>query len=442
MRLTAGFHKYDNMVHDTLILNCMNPGLRKTCALLGLLLVAMLAGPADAASIGTEWKERPYTETPFSGVIFSDDGSIVWAGGEQMIVRVWDGQKRWGGRAGSVAAMSTGGEWGVDGIGNNVVLFNRSMVEEWTRTMDGAVKAVAISKNGSLVISADGKGNYNAWAKNGEFLGRAKDDVVKQVAISPAENLVVATTEAGMRIYTPTLDLVWADNKSGSLDTYIVISGDSSTIITAGGNRLSSHTGTGKVNWVTNPSAEAISDIACNYDCSFVIVGSQDGTVQAIDRYGKTHWSYKAGQWINAVAVSQSATITAAGGLDGTIYLLDRSGTLLTRKKLDSNLRPRSLAITHDGRRIAAADLTSLWGLSVMGDADPVITRTFTVAPLDPVRTTAVTTVPVTETIPAATPAEPVTTLPQPQPTAKSSAGLLPAAGALAAAFSLAAIRK
>jgi WD40 repeat protein len=408
-------------------------GFRISLAVLGLLILACLTGTAAATSLGTVWKDRSFIEAPFTGVMFSTNGTIVFAGGEQMLLRTWDGNKRWGGKAGTYAAMSTDGENVVQGAGSSLVLMDNTMVEQWTRNMDGQVRAVAISKNGTCVIGADDKGNYNSWAKNGDFIGRTKDDVVKRIAISPTENIIVATTDAGLRIYTTTLAPVWWDNKSGSLDTAILIAGDGSTIITAGGNRLSSHTSTGKVNWVTNPTKDAITDIACNYDCSVIIIGSQEGTVQAIDRLGRSHWTYPAGQWVNAVGISSDASVIAAGGLDGTVYILDRAGKMATKKKMDTGIRPQSLAVSGDGKRIVVADQNFLYGLSVLGNTEPGVIEI-----IQPATTTVRTSTTLTATPPAPTTMVPVTTgqIPEtpvpPAPTQKSPAGILPVLGALA----------
>jgi len=415
----------------------MIAGLPRPPALLCLLLIAFLAGPAGATSLGTDWKERPYTDNPFSGVVFSDDGNYVLATGDQMLLRSWDGSDRWGGRSGNVAAMSGNGGFVATGIGQALVLLDRNMVDNWTRNMNGQIRAVAISKNGSFVISADDQGNYNTWAANGEFLGRTTDDPVKHIALSPTENIIAATTEKGVRIFTPIFNPVWSDNKSGSLDTYVLISSDGKTILTAGGNRLSSRTSTGTTNWVTTPTKNAIIDMACNRDCSAIILGSQDGTVQALDRYGNTRWTYDAGQWVNAVAITEDATVIAAGALDGTIFLLDRTGNVITSRKMDRGIRERSLAISRNGKRIAVADQVNLYGLSVLGDANPGAFETFTPPPLDPVKAwgTRETATPAPTTIVSVT-TEIIATTPAPatNPTQKSPAGILPVLGALAAA--------
>ena len=78
---------------------------------------------------------------------------------------------------------------------------------------------------------------------------------------------------------------------------------------------------------------KAISGIACSYDCSVIVIGSQDKSIQAMDRYGKVHWTYPVGEWINSVAVSQNADVIVAAGIDRNLYVLDHNGKLLAKRR-------------------------------------------------------------------------------------------------------------
>lgn len=347
----------------------MNTGTRITILSALFIIATCLASPAAATSLGIDWKQSPMlADSLFSGIVMTPDGSTVFTGGSQLMVRNWDGP-RWGGKAGFVAAMSPDGSYVATCTDNTVTVLNRSGFEMWSRNMDGKVKAVAIAKGGEFVITADDKGNYNAWTTNGEFIARNQSAVVKRLAVSPTGNLVVATTESGIRFYSASLDPVWTDPRAGSLDDYIVISDDGATVITAGGPRLSSHTAKGVRNWQVDVTDTAINDVACTQDCSLVLVGSQDNTLKGIDRYGKTRWTYGTSQWVNAVGTSANGAVIAAGVNDGTVIVLDHRGRLQTEKKFDPRIQPRTLAVSRDGTRIAVADQHYLYGLSVY-DAD------------------------------------------------------------------------
>ena len=368
-----------------------------------LLLGACLVGTVAGISLGIDWKQAPFLpDTTFSGVSLTPDASLVCSGGSQLLVRSWDGTFHWGGQPGFVAAMSADGNYVVTSSGSTITLLNSSGTQLWSRNMDGQVRAVAVSPNGSFVISADDKGNYNSWGANGDFYGRNRTELVKRLAVSPAGDLVVETTEAGIRYVTPALNPVWTDNRPGSLDDLIVISSDGSTVVTAGGSRISSHTDTGALNWQADVTNGAINDVACNEDCSIIIAGTQDNTVLAVDRYGKTHWTYPTGQWANAVASSRSGSVIAAGANDGTVFVLDHGGKLLTRRTFDGRIQPRTVAVSGDGSRIVVADLHNLYGLSLIGAnaAGTGSDTIFVAATLNPVvhtsiPSTTVTTVPV-----------------------------------------------
>jgi hypothetical protein len=110
----------------------MNTGRRTLLLLFSCILAGCLIGTAAAASLGIDWKERPPTDSPFAGVAISQNGSIVYAGGNQMYVRTWDGEHHWGGRLARVAAMSADGMYVVQSIGNTVVLLDPDGVESWS----------------------------------------------------------------------------------------------------------------------------------------------------------------------------------------------------------------------------------------------------------------------------------------------------------------------
>jgi WD40 repeat protein len=394
----------------------MITGFRVHLLVSGLILASCLVGTVAGVSLGIDWEQNPVlTDNTFSGVTLTPNSSIIYSGGSQLLVRSWDSNFHWGGQSGFIAAMSADGGYVVTSTGSTVTLLNASGTQIWSRNMDGQIRAVAVAPNGTFVISADDRGNYNSWGPNGDFYARNKTDVVKRLAIAPTGNLVVATTERGILFFTPGLEPVWTDSRAGNLDEYIVISADGSTIITAGGPRLSSHTSKGVLNWQADVTNTAINDVACSEDCSLIVVGSQDNTVQGIDRYGKTHWTFPTGQWTNAVGVSRSGAVIAAGSNDGTLFILDHGGRLLTKRLLDGRIQIRSVAVSRDGTRVVAADQYKLYGMSLIGmsPADAGSDTIFVAATLNPAPKTT-------------TPVTPATTAPEVTAIVRESPAPLP----------------
>jgi hypothetical protein len=118
--------------------------------------------------------------------------------------------------------------------------------------------------------------------------------------------------------------------------------------------------------------------------------------------------------------------------------VLDHSGKLLTQRKSDTAIQPRSLAVSSDGTRIVAADQLNLYGFDLLGlsAGDTGSDTIYVEAPLNPI-TTAITlppATPVTSQSEVTMPAESrPTTLPAPTATQKSPAApwiVIPAAAA------------
>jgi WD40 repeat protein len=407
----------------------MSRGLWFRLLVISSLLAGCLAGAAAAATLGTDWKERAPDGGSYLGVMITPDASLVYAGGGNIYVRSWDREIHWGNRPARVAALSDDGKRVVLGEGNKLFAFDNTGVENWSRTMNGYVKAVAISPNGSFIISANDKGDYISWGKDGEFTARLTNQTANTIAYAPTGDLVVVATDRGLRFYNCKLELIWCDNRTESLDTFIAISGDGSSVIVAGYNQIASYTRDGRLNWRKEVTKDPIIDMHCSSDCSVIIVAGQDKEIVAIDRYGTVHWKYKVGQWVNAVGVSQDASVIAAGGIDRTVYVLDRSGTLITSKKTDAIIQPRSIAVSSNGRRIVVADQMNLYGFSLVGDTvTPDVPETSTRTQLKPVPTTNTVTPAVISPVITA-----LTTIPAPRTTTYSPLSpllLVPALGA------------
>jgi hypothetical protein len=243
---------------------------------------------------------------------------------------------------------------------------------------------------------------------------------------------VVVLTEKGLRFYDRKLELVWYDSRTESRDEFVAISSDGSTVIVAGWNEVASYARDGTLNWRKEITKNPIIDMDCSFDGAAIVVAGQDKNIVAIDRYGTVRWTYDTEQWINAVGVSRDASVIAAGGIDRTVYVLGRSGTLITKRKVDAIIQPRSIAVSSDGRRIVVADQTNIYGFSMIGDAvAPDFPETYTQAPLNPVSTINPTAVPATTLVAAPAPSV-IPTVPLPPKTYSpvNPLLLLPALGA------------
>jgi hypothetical protein len=385
----------------------------------GFLLLLCLIGSVTGAVLTQSWKERPAGDGSFSGVLFSTNGSTVYAGGNQILVRSWNGDKRWGGLSGTLATMSAEGNRVISAIDNSIRVYDNTGQEIWTRNEGAPFRAVAISSDGSLIIGADNNGYIHSYKTNGERWGRNKTDLIKTIAVSPSKSLVVAISEDGLKFFSPAMEQIWVDNRSGSLDSFITFSADSSTVITSGDTIVSSFTKSGELNWRKDVTRNAITDMACSDDCTSIVLGSQDGNIWNLNKKGETRWTYPAGSWINGIGVSRDNSVIAAGALDGTLYILDKDGNLLTKTKTDTNIQQRSVAVSRGGNRIVVADQGALYGFDLFGEPDGTAKETVSPVSLSP--TTSSTLLPVKTTLPKTVPSTIGTTLPETTTTPKST---------------------
>jgi WD40 repeat protein len=391
----------------------------------GLLLVMSLAGAVNAAGLVKTWEERTPADTPFSGVMFSNDSATVSAGGAQIFARSWEGNKKWWGYSGRLAAMSADGNYFVSAVGREIHRIDNNGTELWIVGTNTPVRAVATSNDGMLIVGADDTGNLFAWGTKDGSMSQIKTDLVKQIAIAPSGSFIVLTTEAGIEYLTPPvfdpprLERIWRDNKSGSLESFIEISSDSSTVITSGDIRVSSHTSNGALNWRKDVFQSAITDMACSSDCSTIVLGGQEGNVLVLNQLGQEQWKYPAGSWINGVGVSGDGTIIAAGTLDKNLYILNKEGRLIAKTTMKTTIQPRSVAVSGDGKHIVVADQVALYGFDLTRVPEVTPEELFTPAPV--ATATNSPQVPFTTTLPITLPPVTMKTVPEKSGTYSSS---------------------
>jgi WD40 repeat protein len=388
----------------------------------GFLLIMSLTGIVTAAGLVKSWEERSPLDNPFSGVVISKDNSTVYAGGSQIFVRSWEGEKKWLGWSGILASMSADENYFISGLGDRIQLDDKNGNGVRIVSTDAQVRAVALSSDGSIMIGADDSGNIYSWRANNNKRYSIHTDLVRQMAYSPSDSFIVVTTEAGLAYYTPYMDEIFVDNKSGSLESFIEISSDSSTVITSGETRVSSHTNRGVLNWRKDVTQNAIIDMACSDDCSTIVLGSQDQNVLVLDQYGEIQWKYPTGSWVNGVGVSGDGSIIAATTQDRNLYVLDKEGRLIAKTTTDTALQPLTVAVSGDGKHIVIADQVALYGFELIGV--PEVSPGEILNPAPVVTATSSTQVPLNTTLPKTLP--PVTMKTVPEKTGTYSSSLNP----------------
>ena len=117
IRTTPPIHKQVIPMIETLFMGTtMNTQFRINGVITVFLVIIGLTGGVTGASLTQSWQEHPADDATFSNPLISADGSIVFAGGNQLLVRSWNGDTRWGGLSGNVATMSSDGNYFVSAL--------------------------------------------------------------------------------------------------------------------------------------------------------------------------------------------------------------------------------------------------------------------------------------------------------------------------------------
>ena len=91
----------------------------------------------------------------------SADGSTVYTGVTRCLYDPGT-EPATGGRAGTVATMSSDGNYVVSAAGDLIQVLDRNGSVNWIRGRGAPIRAVAISPDASLIVSADERGDIHS----------------------------------------------------------------------------------------------------------------------------------------------------------------------------------------------------------------------------------------------------------------------------------------
>jgi WD40 repeat protein len=367
--------------------------------LCSLVFLACLLMPAAGAT-DPLWTERATTSGELSGVVISEDGSTIVAGGDQLIALSRNGKKLWTGWSGTRLAISRDGNYIVTARDQTVRLITGTGSMLWDESLEVPVTDISMTPDASL-IAAGGGSRVRLINASGAGFRQNTTIQVGHLRLFPEGNKVVITTKKGVQTSNLTLMSEWADENM--TQDLVEVAADGSSFVTVTNNRIRLYTWDGIMIWDRAlPGRNALA-FAYSRDGSTIVVGRDDNTLQVLDRHGTLLWTARAGHWVTSVAVSDDGNTIAAGSMDKTLSVYDRAGTKLGSFTAREPIRARSVAVSGDGSVIAAVDASTVYGFSRSQFTAPVTTTVPATTPR-----TAVTT-PATVTTSPATPLSPIT---------------------------------
>jgi WD40 repeat protein len=201
-----------------------------------------------------------------------------------------------------------------------------------------------------------------SWYNSGAGLGSNTTGRIKHIIISPAKDQIVVTTGNALRSFNLSYVPFWTDDEVSP--DLVEMSADGTHLVTASGNWIWFHHGSGKRIWENHIQGGSILSLAFSRDGSTIVAGQDDNTITVLDSDGNVLWTAQAGNWVTTVGVSDNGLVIVAGSMDKNLYVFDKKGTLLGTFQALGVLKSRSVGISGDGSRIVAVDGTNVYGFS------------------------------------------------------------------------------
>ena len=312
-------------------------------ALLALVCLSLVAPALAAAPLWT----HNATE-PVGGCAVSSDGRVIVVSSD--LVHIFDRKgslvaTTW--RANAVA-VNPAGSLVVSGTGDAVRGVARNGTELWSAP--NASVAVAVSGDGATVAALGPGGLLSTFNAAGVRVGTtdtgATGDAL-EVAVSRNGSVVVSTDAGGVRAFTRKGAERWSVELANPSALAMNASGDLVAVGDGGSVKFYNLTGELLARVAT---AGRVRSLAMTPSANLTVAGAEDGSVAALGPDGGPLWNLSVGSRVNGVAVSGSGAAVAVASGDGRLRLLAGNGTPLWDAPLAGE--PRSLALSADGTTV------------------------------------------------------------------------------------------
>jgi WD40 repeat protein len=314
-------------------------------------------------------------------VSISADGSLIVAGGDQLVGISRDGKKLWAGWNGELVEINRDGKYIVTSYGSIVRLFDSNGVSLWDQSFLESVTDISITPDGLMIAAGSGT-VVKSWHNSGAGLGSNTTSRIKHLTISPARDQIVVTSGNALRSFNVSYVPFWTDDEVSP--DLVEMSADGTHIVTASGNWIWFHHSSGTRIWEKHIQGGSILSLAFSRDGSTIVAGQDDNSITVLDSNSNVLWTAQAGNWVMSVGGSDNGSVIVAGSMDKNLYVFDRKGTLLGTFQATGVFKSHSVGISGDGARIVAVDGADVYGFSGSQFSRPIPTGTHGTAIIPP----------------------------------------------------------
>jgi len=227
-------------------------------------------------------------------------------------------------------------------------------VYQWTFETTDEITALAVSDNGSRLVSGCRDGRVYVFNSGGSTrrIFKEQDEIV-QVAISPDGNFTAWASIDG-KISLAEGTKVVLQRRVKNLVRAISIGGDGKFWAYAIDDKIYYLDSSGEVFW-TRTAPDWVRSIRVSKDSSWVFVGTVAGDILAYTNEGNLAWSKKLGTAVERIRISPEIGYLSVGLKNNLVHLFSLSGTEIIKFTLGDNVR----LLTFNQDIIEA--ITSIW---------------------------------------------------------------------------------
>ena len=313
-------------------------------ALLALVCLALVAPALAAAPLWTHNATEPVRDCAVSSdgkvVVFSSDLVHIFDRKGSLTATTWRANDVALGPKAALLASAT--DEGVRAVVKNGT-------DLWSAPNRSA--AVAVSGDGKTVAGITPGGLLTIFNAAGARVGTAETGAtgdVLDLAVSENGSVVVSTDGGGVRAFTRKGAKRWSVELANPSALAMNASGDLVAVGDGGSVKFYNLTGERLARFAT---AGRVRSLAMTPSANLTVAGAEDGSVAALGPDGALLWNLSVGSRVNRVAVSGSGAVVAVASADGRLRLLAGNGTPLWDAPLAGE--PRSLSLSADGTTVA-----------------------------------------------------------------------------------------
>ena len=313
-------------------------------ALFALVCLALVVPALAADPLWTHDASEPVTDCDVSSdgkvVVVSSDLVHLFDRKGDLIATTW--------RANDVA-LNPKGSLLVAATESAVRAVVKNGSEAWSSP--NATSAVALSGDGGTVAAFGRGGLLSTFSAKGVRAGAADTGViasVREVAVSMNGSVVVSIDGGGVRAFTRKMAKRWSVDLANPSALALNAAGDLVAVGDGGSVKFYNLTGERVGRLATDGRVRSL---AMTPSANLTVAGVEDGTVAALAPDGAPLWNLSVGARVNRVAVSGSGAVVAAAASDRRLLVLAGNGTPLWEAPLLGE--PRALALSADGTTVA-----------------------------------------------------------------------------------------